>query len=412
MATLPEYRRFTRVNLPVWVIVGAAVLWSVVAKLQGKFVLSWAQLGLLIALALVSAAARTWVGLKDPRVMYRLTLPLVLFDLLLITLATRFTGGFESQIWLLYFALLTSEAAVMPTRLLLLALGLAAIGYGWASAPLAPDQWNDFGFRIAAVSLVSWLIHQVYRSHAEYRMELAELREQYDLAQERERIAREFHDGLGHHLVSAIRGLESIQRRLKAYCDATDIGTGTAPDATGTDTVPAPLTCALQEQIDILRTALDDTRQTIQQLRAPETTDMRVFIRQTAERVAQRLGAQLHCDCPDLMPPLTPLQTLMLTRVMQEALSNVMKHAGRPQNLWVACDWRDGWLEMRVADDGDGFDPATALEGMGLNNMRERIRALGGELTITSAPEQGTTVLARVPIQQNDGTGTHPSGGR
>jgi signal transduction histidine kinase len=393
MATLPEYRRFTRVNLPVWVIVGAAVLWGVVAKLQGKFVLSWAQLGLLIALALVSAAARTWVGLKDPRVMYRLTLPLAMFDLLLITLATRFTGGFESQIWLLYFALLTSEAAVMPTRLLLLALGLAAIGYGWASAPLAPDQWNDFGFRIAAVSLVSWLIHQVYRSHAEYRMELAELREQYDLAQERERIAREFHDGLGHHLVSAIRGLESIRRRLKAHAD-------TAAD------------CALQEQIDILRAALDDTRQTIQQLRAPETTDMRVFIRQTAERVAQRLGAQLHCDCPDPMPTLTPLQTLMLTRVVQEALSNVMKHAGRPQNLWVACDWRDGWLEIRVADDGDGFDPATALEGMGLSNMRERIRALGGELTITSAPEQGTTVLARAPIQQSDGTDTHPSGGR
>jgi signal transduction histidine kinase len=381
MATLPEYRRFTRVNLPVWVIVGAAVLWGVVSKLQGKFVLSWGQIGLLIALALVSATARTWVGLKDPRVMYRLTLPLVMFDLLLITLVTRLTGGFESQLWLLYFALLTSEAAVMPTRLLLVALGLTAVGYGWASAPLAPDQWNDFGFRIAAVSLVSWLIHQVYRSHAEYRMELAELREQYDLAQERERIAREFHDGLGHHLVSAIRGLESIRRRLKAHAD-------TAAD------------CALQEQIDILRAALDDTRQTIQQLRAPETTDMRVFIRQTAERVAQRLGAQLHCDCPDLMPPLTPLQTLMLTRVVQEALSNVMKHAGRPQNLWVACDWRDGWLEMRVADDGDGFDPATALEGMGLNNMRERIRALGGELTIQSAPGQGTTVIARVPVQQ------------
>jgi len=393
MATLPEYRRFTRVNLPVWVIVSAAVLWGVVSKLQGKFVLSWGQMGLLIALALVSATARTWVGLKDPRVMYRLTLPLVLFDLVLITLATRFTGGFESQIWLLYFALLTSEAAVMPTRLLLLALGLTAVGYGWASAPLAPDQWNDFGFRIAAVSLVSWLIHQVYRSHAEYRMELAELREQYDLAQERERIAREFHDGLGHHLVSAIRGLESIRRRLKPCTDATS-------------------DCALQEQIDILRTALDDTRQTIQQLRAPETTDMRVFIRQTAERVAQRLGAQLHCDCPDAMPELTPLQTLMLTRVVQEALSNAMKHAGRPQNLWVACDWRDGWLEMRVADDGDGFDPAAVLEGMGLNNMRERIRTLGGELTITSALGQGTTVLARVPIQRNDGTGTHPSGGR
>ena len=390
MAILPEYRRFTRVNLPVWLIVGAAVLWGVISKLQGKFVLSWAQLGLLIALALLSATARTWVGLKDPRVMYRLTLPLVLFDLFLITLATRFTGGFESQVWLLYFALLTSEAAVMPTRMLVSVLGLTAIGYGWASAPLAPDLWNDFWFRIASISLVSWLIHQILRSHAEYRMELAELREQYDLAQERERIAREFHDGLGHHLVSVIRGLESLQRRLKCL-----------PDTTSGS--------ILQEQIDILRTALDETRQTIQQLRSPETADMRIFIHQTAERVAQRLGAQLHCACPDPMPELTPLQTLMLTRVIQEALSNAMKHAGHPQNLWVECFWRDGWLEVRVADDGDGFDPAVVLEGMGLNNMRDRIHALGGELTIQSAPGQGTTVLARVPIRGERWNESEPS---
>ena len=54
MATLPEYRRFTRVNLPVWLIVGVAIGWGVISKLQGKFVLSWGQTGLLIALALVS----------------------------------------------------------------------------------------------------------------------------------------------------------------------------------------------------------------------------------------------------------------------------------------------------------------------------------------------------------------------
>lgn len=406
MANLPEYRRFTRVNLPVWVIVGAAVLWGVISKLQGKFVLTWEQLGLLIALALVSATARTWVGLKDPRVMYRLTLPLVMFDLLLITLATRFTGGFESQVWLLYFALLTSEAVVMSTSLLLGALGLMAVGYGWASLPLPPDLWNDFVFRIASVGLVSWLIHQVYRSHAEYRLELAELREQYELAQERERIAREFHDGLGHHLVSAIRGLESLQRRLKSSTPASEAA---CPDA-GSE----PSSGTLQEQIDILRTALEDTRQTIQQLHTPETTDMRNFIRQTAARVARRLGAQLHCVCPDSMPELIPLQTLMLTRVVQEALSNVIKHAGHPQNLWVEWRWGDGWLEVRVADDGDGFDPTNALEGMGINNMRKRICALGGELTLQSAPGAGTTVLARVPLatRQTDGTHTHPPGGR
>lgn len=379
MATLPEpYRRFTRVNLPVWLIVGATVLWAILQKLAGKFTLEWAQLALLIALAIVSATARTLVGFKDPRVMYRMTLPLVAFDLLLITLGVRYTGGFHSQVWLVYFALLISEAAVMSTRMLLLALALTAGGYAWASAPLSPDLWNDFWYRLASLSLASWLIHQVYRSHIEYRTELANLREQVELAQERERIAQEFHDGLGHHLVSAIRGLETLGRHM-AHKNG-------APHA------------LLQEQIDILRGALAETRQTIQQLRAPESTDLRQFLRQTAERVAQRLGAQLHYACPESLPPVGSLPSLMLTRVVQEALSNVMKHAGQPKNLWVGCEVHGDWLTLRIADDGVGFDPNTVVEGLGLHSMRDRVQALGGELRIQSAPGRGTTVTVRAPI--------------
>ncbi|MCX7924184.1 MAG: sensor histidine kinase [Fimbriimonadales bacterium] len=380
MAALPEYRRFTRVNLPVWAIVGATVVWAVIQKLTDKFTLAWPLLAALIGLAVVSVTLRTVVGLKSPHRIYQMTLPLVVLDLLLITLGVGLTGGFQSQVWLLYFALLVSEAAVMSTRGLLLALAFTAIGYGFASAPLPPEHWNDFWYRVAVLSLVAWLIHQVYRSHAEHRLELAELREQYELAQERERIAREFHDGLGHHLVSAIRGLESLQRSA-----------GRNPNSNLHD--------ALQEQVDILRTALDETRQTIQQLRAPETTDMRAFIKQSAERVAQRLGAQLHCECPETMPELTPLQSLMLTRVVQEALSNVMKHAGNPQNLYVECRVDGDWLEARVADDGNGFDPETVLEGVGLSSMRDRIHTLGGEIALKSAPGQGTTVHVRVPIR-------------
>lgn len=380
MSKLPEYRRFTRVNLPVWVIVGVTILWGIVHKLSGRFTLEWTQLALLIVLAIGSAMARTWVGLKDPRVMYRMSLPLVAWDLFLITLTVRFTGGFESQAWLLYFALLVSESAVMSTRILLITLALTAVGYGWASAPLPMEYWNDFWYRVAALSLVCWLIHQVYRSHVEYRTELAELREQYELAQERERIAREFHDGLGHHLVSAIRGLESLQRHVNG--------------------VPSTkIAEALQEQIEILRTALDETRQTIQQLRAPEVTDLCQFIKQSSERVAQRLGAQLHCEYPETMPELTPLQVLMITRVLQEALSNVMKHAGNPRNLWVVCQVEDGCLEARVEDDGNGFHPETVVKGMGLSNMRDRIHVLGGELTLQSTPGQGTTIQVRIPLR-------------
>ncbi|GIV08238.1 MAG: hypothetical protein KatS3mg019_0329 [Fimbriimonadales bacterium] len=375
-----SYRRFSRVNLPVWMIVGATVVWAMLQKRAGAFSIGWEQLAVLIALALVSVTARTWVGLKDPRVMYRLSLPLVVFDMTLITLAVRFTGGYESHVWLLYFALLASEAAVMSPRGLILLLGLTAVGYGWACAPIPPEHWNNFGYRVVSVSLVSWLAHQIYRSHVEYRLELADLREQYELAQERERIAREFHDGLGHHLVSVIRGLESLQRRLQPQEDKA-------------------LSASLQEQIRTLRDALHETRQTIQQLRAPETVDLRQFVKQSAERVAQHLNAQLHCNCPETLPHLTPMQTLMLTRVMQEALSNIMKHAGSPQNLWVECEPQNRWLIIRIADDGDGYDPNAVPQGLGLMSMRDRIQTLDGELHIHSAIGQGTTITARIPIQ-------------
>ncbi len=377
----PPYRRFSRVNLPVWLLVGATIVWALLQKRAGAFTLGWEQLAALIALALLSATARTWVGLKDPRVMYRLSLPLVAFDLALITIATRFTGGYESHVWLLYFALLASEAAVMSTRGLTLMLLLTAVGYGWACAPMPPELWSNFGYRIASVSIVSWLMHQIYRSHVEYRLELADLREQYELAQERERIAREFHDGLGHHLVSAIRGLDLLHRRLQAQEDKS-------------------LSASLQTHLATLRNALHETRQIIQQLRAPETVDLRQFVQQTAERVAQNLNARLHCACPEVMPTLTPLQTLMLTRVIQEAFSNILKHAGSPQNLWVECEAHDRYLTIRIADDGDGFDPATVVSGVGLTSMHDRIQSLGGELHLHSAIGQGTTLTARIPLQE------------
>lgn len=382
MARMPApYRRFSRVNLPVWLLVGATIVWALLQKRAGAFTLGWGQLAVLIALALLSATARTWVGLKDPRVMYRLSLPLVAFDLALITIATRFTGGYESHLWLLYFALLASEAAVMTTRGLTLMLLLTAVGYGWACAPMPPELWSNFGYRIASVCIVSWLMHQIYRSHVEYRLELADLREQYELAQERERIAREFHDGLGHHLVSAIRGLDLLHRRLQAQEDKS-------------------LSASLQTHLATLRNALHETRQTIQQLRAPETVDLRRFIQQTAERVAQNLNARLHCACPEVMPTLTPLQTLMLTRVIQEAFSNIIKHAGSPQNLWVECKAHDRYLTIRIADDGDGFDPATVIKGVGLTSMHDRIQSLGGELHLHSAIGHGTTLTARIPLQE------------
>jgi signal transduction histidine kinase len=84
--------------------------------------------------------------------------------------------------------------------------------------------------------------------------------------------------------------------------------------------------------------------------------------------------------------------------VAQEALNNVIRHAGA-RAASVALRQRDGGLLLGVRDDGVGFDPGSARKGrsLGLASMRERVRLVNGTLDIESAPGQGTTIVAWVP---------------
>jgi hypothetical protein len=110
-----QYQRFTRVNTSVWMVVLATIAWGVARHVQGTLDLSQWQLLTLALLGIFSAIARTWVGLRDPHVMYSFTIPLATYDILLISVVVAMTGRYASEAWLLYLMLLTSEAAVMTT---------------------------------------------------------------------------------------------------------------------------------------------------------------------------------------------------------------------------------------------------------------------------------------------------------
>ncbi|MGO4378715.1 ATP-binding protein [Pseudoduganella sp. RAF19] len=83
-------------------------------------------------------------------------------------------------------------------------------------------------------------------------------------------------------------------------------------------------------------------------------------------------------------------------RIVQEALSNIVKHA-RARNATVALLRRDGRLEIAVADDGVGFDPAHTAEGIGIAGMKERVQALGGRFAIATA--NGTRIAISLPLE-------------
>jgi len=82
-----------------------------------------------------------------------------------------------------------------------------------------------------------------------------------------------------------------------------------------------------------------------------------------------------------------------------EAITNALKHAA-PSRLEVALDERDGRLEVVVSDDGAGFDADRSDGGGGLTGIRDRVEAVGGELTVASSPGEGTTLTAVLPVER------------
>jgi two-component system sensor histidine kinase UhpB len=104
----------------------------------------------------------------------------------------------------------------------------------------------------------------------------------------------------------------------------------------------------------------------------------------------------------DHWPELSPAQAVPLHRILQEAVSNAVRHSGA-RNIYIDCTRGADTTVVQVRDDGVGFAEQTGI-GFGISGMRERIEALGGTLAIVTAPGQGTTVQARLPVLSGGAT--------
>ena len=137
-------------------------------------------------------------------------------------------------------------------------------------------------------------------------------------------------------------------------------------------------------------------------------------IRDMATRVSQASGIAIATELDVLDGALASETQMSLYRVAQEALNNVVKHSGATETRIVLKRETTG-VRLTVADNGQGFDAQTSkasetlggsLPGLGLNGMAERLRLLGGALTIRTTPAQGTTVEALLPDAPKSGKGT------
>lgn len=216
------------------------------------------------------------------------------------------------------------------------------------------------------------------------RSELATTQHQAGVAAERERLAREIHDTLAQGLSSIILLLRAADKALP-------------PDA---DKARSRITEAERTASD----NLSEARRFVRDLRPAPLTEN--SLPQALERLCQNTehdtGLHCHLRIDDGATALPATYEIALLRAAQATLSNVTRHA-RASTAVITLGLLDTEVTLDIYDDGTGFDPDTTHpradgSGYGLPTLHERITALGGSMTVESAPGHGTAVAIGLPL--------------
>jgi signal transduction histidine kinase len=153
----------------------------------------------------------------------------------------------------------------------------------------------------------------------------------------------------------------------------------------------------LEELRRVLGQALEEVRRLSRELRPAALDDLgleRALERHLREFTA-RTGLRLHTRLDP--PSLDRSAQIALFRIVQEALTNVARHA-RARSVSVRLEPEGSWLVLEVHDDGQGFDPARVRGSLGLAGMRERAEQLAGRFRLDTAPGRGTRIRVEVPL--------------
>lgn len=187
---------------------------------------------------------------------------------------------------------------------------------------------------------------------------------------ERARLARDLHD-------EANQALTGVLLRLAAA----------AQDA------PQELREELRATQEVATQAMEELLRLARELRPAALDDhgLHAALRSLLERAPLETRLEAFCDLDDLPGE----QQVVVYRVVQEALSNAVRHGGASSLRVLAGAAEDG-VVVRVRDDGDGFDPRIPTDGLGLTGMRERARLAGGSVEVRSAVGQGTEIELRL----------------
>jgi signal transduction histidine kinase len=295
-------------------------------------------------------------------------------------------------------ALLALGCAVLATDmtllrdLRLLAHATRRFGEGDLSARVAlPRSRGEIRDLMRAFNRMADALEAGHRDAMSVQQQLRALTHRLLNAREAEaaRIAQELHDGLGQELAVLRLDLEHVRR--KALAAAT------------------PQAGPLASLVDEAGCRVDDIAQSVRRISSelrPGVLDRLGLVsglQWLMQEMKRRSGLDIELAVAGVTGPVPADIATALFRITQEALTNIVRHA-HATRVRASLAMRDDMLELAIADDGAGFDPAARKNGpsLGLIGMRERAARVGGALAVTSAPGAGTRVTVTVPAAGQD----------
>ncbi|MBO8162817.1 MAG: PAS domain S-box protein [Brevibacillus sp.] len=245
-----------------------------------------------------------------------------------------------------------------------------------ASSTRLPDEGKR-----AMVVVLRDMSEQKQRQHEQFRRMMSTYMIQAQ-EEERKRISRDLHDGIGQALYSVLIGLKVLEQHG----------------------LPEAVEKHLSNVRDMAAKALEEAKRMAVELRPSTLDDLGLVpaIRSYAKRYQDSFGIMVELKVTGWKRRLSAVVETALYRICQEALTNAAKYAGTDR-VHVCLRDRGDQVRLLIRDEGRGFD-VTRLEvrgsGLGLYGMRERAHLLGGQLQIDSAPGRGTAIHVVIPVDE------------
>ncbi len=316
------------------------------------------------------------------RVGKAVTFTTLCLDLLVLVYMIAFSGGLKSPVlptqvvYTIFFALLFPN----PLSILPPLLTLPVVAKIDTEIPGRVLELEDIFLLIwysALNFIVVYVIVYLNEREESQHNEIISLQEnlrKMAVVEERNRLSREIHDGLGASLSSLIIQSEYLHNLAKE------------PE----------LKSEIEELKEVAEESIDELRRSISMMR--DDFDLVPSLEDYCQNFGQRTGLQVRFEVTGKLPRLDGELQLTAFRVLQEAMTNVRKHA-RAERVDVELIYAEEKLRLVVADDGRGFDFKGDLQGhYGLGNMRERARRYGGGVEIVSSQGQGCRIVFEIPI--------------